>query len=263
MGIFDKNCIELARLHSDAVDYPKSGNPVALDKIPKPLFSQRPDWNAPETGNPNSDRYYSSQRAIGRLFRDIDLPDLLPPARPRRRNKRRGDDNLEDLNSNFSQLEVADHDFVELTIEHHVFQYIPVHRASPEDRVERMKSLFHRYVSELQTICSTCTLSHFRAGSLSEEEAIIGTIAQKSSQPRKRKDMMSKLREQTDILVRGIREEIAGDDGMTPYQVLEAGWLAWKLSLSERKSFGGESFGWVALGTIFEAIKDIERELDE
>jgi RNA-dependent RNA polymerase len=66
-GILDKNCIELARLHSDAVDYPKSGNPIALNKIPKPLFAQRPDWNAPETGNPNSDRYYESKRAIGCL----------------------------------------------------------------------------------------------------------------------------------------------------------------------------------------------------
>ena len=242
------------------MDYPKSGNPVALNRIPKPLFAQRPDWNAPETGNPNSDRYYQSQRIIGRLFREIDLPELPAPAR--KRNKRRGNDDLEHLSSTFSRLEVADHDFVE-SIEDRVSKYISVHQAPSEDQVEHMKSMFYRYVSDLKTTCSACTLSHVRAGSLSEEEAIIGTIAQKSSQPRKRKDMMSKLREQTDILVRGIREELAGDEEMTAYQALESGWLAWKLSLSERKSFGGESFGWVALGTIFESIKEIERKLDE
>lgn len=34
-GIFDQDCTTLSQLHSDAVDYPKSGQPVALKKIPK------------------------------------------------------------------------------------------------------------------------------------------------------------------------------------------------------------------------------------
>jgi hypothetical protein len=79
-GIFDENCITLANLHSNAVDYPKSGQPVPLEKIPKVKTRRRPDWHAPETIDPNaSSRFYQSRRAIGRLFRAIDLPVQQEP----------------------------------------------------------------------------------------------------------------------------------------------------------------------------------------
>jgi RNA-dependent RNA polymerase len=56
------------------------------------------------------------------------------------------------------------------------------------------------------------------------EEAVVGAIIQKSPQPRRRKDLISKLREQTDLL-RGIRKELAGDDD-TPLEFsLERSWL--------------------------------------
>jgi hypothetical protein len=54
-----------------------------------------------------------------------------------------------------------------------------------------------------------------RTSQLSEAEAIIGTIAQKTSQSRRRKEAMSKLREGTDMLVRSIREELARDVGVS------------------------------------------------
>jgi hypothetical protein len=50
-----------------------------------------------------------------------------------------------------------------------------------------------------------------------------------------------------------VREELARDN--------DTGGLFWKegggLSILERKSFGGESFEWVALWVIFEAIKEL------
>jgi RNA-dependent RNA polymerase len=65
-NIFDPKCFQLAQLHSDAVDYPKSGNPVDLRKIPKPDMKVKPDWHAPETISDLSGKYYESMRAIGR-----------------------------------------------------------------------------------------------------------------------------------------------------------------------------------------------------
>ena len=124
--------------------------------------------------------------------------------------------------------------------------------------VQYIKQIFERYVLELQTICVANALSHKRSVPLTEEEAMVGTIVQKTSQQRKRKHMISRLREQTDILVRGVREELAGDEDTPSRAFLERAWLAWQLSILERKSFGGESFGWVALGAMFEAIKEIE-----
>jgi hypothetical protein len=70
--------------------------------------------------------------------------------------------------------------------------------------------------------------------------------------------MMAKLREKTDVLVRGIREELAGETGVEEY--LERAWKAWELSVTQTqpKEFGAQSFGWVALGAIFDAIREIE-----
>jgi len=70
--------------------------------------------------------------------------------------------------------------------------------------------------------------------------------------------MMAKLRQSTDVLVRGIREELAGDIDVEEY--LGRAWMAWELSVTQtgRDDFGAQSFGWIALGAIFDAIREIE-----
>jgi RNA-dependent RNA polymerase len=59
-------CYQLAQVHSDAVDYPKSGQPVAHTSIPRPEIKVKPDWHAPETVVRTAGKYYESTRAIGR-----------------------------------------------------------------------------------------------------------------------------------------------------------------------------------------------------
>jgi RNA-dependent RNA polymerase len=251
-GIHDPGCLKLAGLHSDAVDYPKSGNPVAQSDIPRLRFREKPDWSAPETVSPDSSKYYVSQRAIGQLFRDIDLPPL---ARTHHRRE------VLEVSEALDRLSFGQ-DLIVDTIESRVGEFLDIQdiqdNRSPSSTSQYINQIFDRYVSELRVICVANALSHRRSASLTEEEAMIGTIVQKSSQQRKRRDMMSKLREQTDILVRGVREELAGDNDMLPTAHLERAWLAWQRSISEGESFGGKSFGWVALGAVFEAIKEIE-----
>ena len=46
-GIFDERCKALAHLHSNAVNYPKSGQPVKLDDILK-VDHSKPNYMAPE-----------------------------------------------------------------------------------------------------------------------------------------------------------------------------------------------------------------------
>ena len=76
-SVLDEDCMVLAQLHSDAVDYPKSSTPVPLYKLPKLKFRKKPDWSQPEITNDSKNAdYYPSQRAIGRLFRAIELPAL-------------------------------------------------------------------------------------------------------------------------------------------------------------------------------------------
>ncbi|KAJ7139818.1 RNA dependent RNA polymerase-domain-containing protein [Mycena epipterygia] len=264
-GILDPDCMKLAALHSDAVDYPKSGQPVAKNTIPKPKSPLKPDWHAPEVNVDLAD-YYPSTRAIGKLFRDIVLPEIPPGtfSHFERRMIKEGRmqapqvDNLADTLDGFD----LNDDPIVLAIEAHVGRYIRT-KARPAETVEYIAQIFSRYASELMGICVAHTLSHGKTALLSEEEAVVGTIVAKSSQPRKRTDLIAGLREKTDFLVRGVKEELMGDDNVTSKECLRRAWLSFELAIGEGKSFGAQSFIWIALGVIFDAIKELEEEAKE
>ncbi|TFK57359.1 RdRP-domain-containing protein [Heliocybe sulcata] len=264
-GIFDSDCMLLAQLHSDAVDYPKSGQPVPLKKIPKLKFRDKPDWNAPETVGASTEGYYDSQRAIGKLFRRIEMPAVHTVRRAARAQQRRQlHQEDEDLHELFARLDVAgtadgneDEDSaMTQALEEHVSQYISLDL--DRTAVESALALFRRYATELYTICAANSLSQSRSAVLTEEEAVVGTIVAQTSQPRMRRDLMSKLREQTAFLVTDIREELGGQNDMLEER-LEHAWIAWKVS-NALDSFGSRSFGWIALGLIFEITKAIDEE---
>jgi RNA-dependent RNA polymerase len=265
LGIIDPDCLTLARLHSDAVDYPKSGQPVLIDKIPKLKFRAKPDWDAPETAKRDSTAYYESRRALGRLSRAIDLPALTIVRRAERTQHRQlrtqREETLEDLEDLLENLHLNGDidDPVYIAVETRVAEFISID--PNHDLIQDISYLYYRYTSELHTICIAHTLAPQRNAMLTEEEAVIGTIVGKTSQPRLRKDMMGKMRELTDRLVREIREDIAGEDDTTLESPLERAWAAWQLSVAKSESFGARSFGWIALGVIFEAVKDIEEAL--
>jgi hypothetical protein len=231
-----------------------------LKELPK-VSKRKPDWHAPETVNPNNQKYYRSDRAIGRLFRAIDLPiEQEANSRPRRRRRRRARE-TEGIEERMNNLGVTDprQTYLFEVVQDRVNEMMYTDAEHDEGQVAAIESLFSRYAVELLAICMANTLSHMESAHLSEAEAIMGTIAQKTSQRQKRKEMMAKLREGTDRLVRGIREELAGDDSVSAEESLTRAWIAWDFSASQRR-FGAMSFGWVALGAIFEAIKEIEDE---
>lgn len=167
---------------------------------------------------------------------------------------------MQDSLGNFN-LADAWEDYLFSVVETHVQDFIDINWTRDEAEEASVSQLFKRYASELHGICASSSLSRTRSALISEEEAIVGTIAQKSSQPRKRKDMMAKLREDTDVLVRGIREGL-GEGASTTY--LERAWMAWELSVTQTriKEFGAQSFGWVALGAIFDAIRELKESDD-
>ena len=249
------------------MDFQKSGQPVALSSIPQLKFKARPDWNAPETVTMDTARFYQSKKAIGRLFRSINLPVMqkLKAKSNKQRQKPIADRELSleevlaglRLNQGDDDDEDEDEDIIRTVVKSHVDNFIntqPLEKAI----VQEVLQLFNRYASELLLICTTNSLTFTRSAILTEEEVIVGTISAKCSQPRKRKDMMAKLREHTNTLVTSIREDLLGDDDFPLEDGLMRAWVAWEISVVERDKFGGNSFGWVALGAIFEAIRDIE-----
>ncbi|TFA98712.1 RNA-dependent RNA polymerase 6 [Trichoderma ghanense] len=95
-GTFHPECIELAELHSTAVDFSKTGIPVTFPQLPK-AKRMRPDFLAPappahlydrdevnHIGDPDSDEddedrmgmnrqeYYKSHKILGELYRGVD-----------------------------------------------------------------------------------------------------------------------------------------------------------------------------------------------
>ena len=257
-NIFDADCLRLSNLHSDAVDYPKSGQPVNLQDIPRLKFKQRPDWGAPETVA-DSKRFYKSELAIGRLFRDIRLPATAREAGHEQRHRHRDQAAQEQVIDAFHRLINYEDDSVPMVVAERVSQFIGLGRHE-DDLVAEVWELYVGYVSELTAICVDHTLSYAKNAMLTEEEVVIGSIVAPCSQPRRRRDNMSHMREQATVLVDGVRDELEGEEGTLVEKSLERAWVAYRLAEMEGDAFGAKSFAWVALGVIFEAIKEIEED---
>ncbi|KAI0051419.1 RdRP-domain-containing protein [Auriscalpium vulgare] len=256
LGIKHPDCIELAKLHSDAVDYPKSGRPVSIKDVPYLKKGQRrPDWCAPETVDAQDDsKYYTSMSAIGRLFRRIDLPVLGNEPHRARGELEVGlsyDDIIEQVARAYPKSPLYN------AVEKRVAEFIPTE--VDEVHMSAAAHLLEVYADELQVICASNSLSRHRsAAMLTEEESTVGTIVAQCSQPRWRKDVMTRLRDQTDYLVKRIREEFEYEDD-SDEDWLERGWAAWKVACICDTAFGAKSFGWIALKVVFDAIREIEQ----
>ena len=255
----------LAQLHSDAVDYPKSSTPVPLQKIPRLKFKEKPDWNQPETMNDSkSADYYPSQRAIGRLFRAIELPalDIVQRVNKTQRKKLREEEGEEEgdrLVTQLGRMRLRDDDQVDVAVYGRITDFIDVTDVDPDHRVSAF-TLFDRYTAELKAICAAHTISYRRDAMLTEEEATVGTIVARTSQPRYRRDMISKLREQTNLQVKGVRNELVSEEDGFETKLHKA-WALWRVTQEERELMGARSLGLIALGIIFDTIREFEEEL--
>lgn len=269
-GIFDKDCLALAQLHSDAVDYPKTGTPVPMQTIPKDPGGL-PDWSQPEIIlNGPGVQYYPSKTALGVLYRDIHLYDPISHRR-RRGGRNRGkrhwhEEEGDDGDELPAQLPVGSLSMDEGTVYEAVISRTrALGLGQPSD--DRYKSLaediFVTFASQLEHICASHTLSN-KYERLSEVEAILGVISERTSQTRRRKELMAKLREYTAQLVTDIRWEFQMGEGehSDPRNRLALALTAWEFSRKRilAKEFGARSFWWICLGAIFEAIRIIEDE---
>lgn len=218
-GIFDDACFKLAQLHSDAVDYPKSGNPVDMADIPRPDVRVKPDWHAPETISDLAGKYYTSERAIGkyvvrlgwvctridhynsRLARAVKLPALAIVQNMRQQRE----ESLRDSNQrSITELTVAlnvdgtkasHFSNIPRLIKQHIRAELPEIILPPveEHEVKDAWDLLQSFSNQTHHVCSSYTLFQAKEAMLMEQEILIGTIVAKSSQPRKRHDLMAKV----------------------------------------------------------------------
>ncbi|KAK7693714.1 hypothetical protein QCA50_003286 [Cerrena zonata] len=260
-GIFTPDCLRLSQLHSDAVDYPKTGRPVFIQVK---RFDSQPDWRAPETSaSRDRTQYYESTRAIGRLSRAIDLPDqpVHDAELDQRRRLQLGQFvDLEDVIAGIYATTISESDGPLVFAVYTRVKEIIAHAADQPDVdiIFELWDLLQQYTSQIQSICADHTLSHARNALLTEEEVTVGTIVAKSSQPRRRKEIMTKMRERTAALALEVGLRIEGDEEPSPRESLERAWVAFRIANLEQDAFGTRSFGWIALGETFSAIKKIE-----
>ncbi|KAF8299894.1 RdRP-domain-containing protein [Clavulina sp. PMI_390] len=77
-GSFDRDCLKLAELASQAVDFQKSGVPVNFGLLPRGRSRFRPDFLARPEEDPVKDCYQST-RALGVLFRAVPVQKYARP----------------------------------------------------------------------------------------------------------------------------------------------------------------------------------------
>ncbi|KAI0362487.1 RdRP-domain-containing protein [Trametes cingulata] len=250
-GTSDPACIELARLCSQAVDYPKNGVPVDIFDSPRLLIREKPDWKKAEDSDPRDTDYYFSSRALGELFRSIDLNNLrlpttsapipeggvvLPPQR---------EQPLSDV------ISVALRPFIESQL--HYFY-------NADTNVAEIKGVFLQYEQEMRYICITHALSDAPDIRLREEEVVVGTILAVCSQHRWRKDRMHRMRLHSSALVDDIKRRLYQpadvrnpEQGELLYGLSQA-WLAWDFGMRNRTVFGARSFSLIALGVVLDTL---------
>lgn len=253
------DCLRLAQMATEAVDFAKSGYPADLTGMPQLHYRQRPDWSAGEMVQNNYGNYYNSTHALGVLFRMIMLPSswsYQDSYEPEEWNNTEND--LVEALENFSLEHINGpaliSDEISQLLKPLVEMWTPV--TLNADTADAILPQFRAFAIELQYIAANCSLVSRR--SLSEEECWAGTIAAKSSQPRARQELQARVREQCDRLVASVRALLAFNEQEELEDWLHRTWVAWLVSKSLGNTFGARSYGYIALGSMFEALKDLE-----
>jgi len=180
----DPDCIKLAGLHSQAVDFPKTGSPVSFTELPKPKSKEKPDWYANET-NHNKRDFYESTRIIGELFRKIDLPAVPEAQRLARRQRKKLQDSVHNLETEaVMHIYSKNDDAISGPLKNLMNECLDIDAHASEDisvQISELLDVFYVHAAELDHICKNHSLAKFAP--LTEEEVVAGTIVAKCSQP--------------------------------------------------------------------------------
>ncbi|KAH9996136.1 RNA dependent RNA polymerase-domain-containing protein [Russula compacta] len=241
-GVFDDWCMELARLCTQVADFAKSGHPVDIHgNLPKPLIKFKPDWHKAEVTGARELDYYVSDRALGLLFRNIELNDPDEP--------------IEGVPTE-SQGETAPvEDAISRALAPLIQRLLNQDDAEPPESENGFAEELHaRYVPEMRYICITHTLIDAPEASLKEEEVVLGTILSFCTQPRWRAIRSYRMRLHAGGLV--IRSEGPPTEDQLRAGLLRA-WAVWVWAQHHRELEFIESLSLIMLGVILDCLKDL------
>jgi RNA-dependent RNA polymerase len=246
--------MNLAKLCSQAVDYAKNGNPVEIhSNFPKPLMKFKPDWHKTEVTGARELDYYISERALGSMFRNIELLDPEGPVEGLPTTPPQEKPPLEDPIS----------DVLAPLVQRALNSDTETDHADPDSEGENGHAELHEhYVREMRYICVTHTLVDAPDVRLKEEEVVLGTILANCVQSRWRSDRTYRMKLHVEGLLGDIRGKILQIEG-TPTQeqlrpCLSRAWAVWAWAQHHRDEEFIESFSLITLGVIIDNLKRLE-----
>ncbi|RPD60068.1 RdRP-domain-containing protein [Lentinus tigrinus ALCF2SS1-7] len=259
-GVLDPDCMKLAQLCSQAVDYPKNGVPVNIDDLPRPYIRAKPDWKKKEDKDARPGDYYESDRALGELFRNINVGTFEAPPSSYPNGAPLTPIWEEPLSDNISKALTRD-----------VKRYL--HYVENEEAdIAEIELLFRYYARELAYICLTHAPSENTDVRLSEEEVSLGVILAQCSQRRWKKGRMHRMREHVGQLVKDVKENRRRGLGVPSKRekseepnredimlALAKGWVAWDFGMRNRGTFGARSFALIGLGVVCGMLEMLEK----
>ena len=247
-GVFDERCMKLAKLCSQAIDFATNGNPVDIyNNVPKLLIKYRPDWHKAEVTGTRQLDYYVSDRALGYMFRNIEVHDPDEP--------------IEGLPAKFPETTAPLKDPISRALAPLIRHALNADDTEPgaENENSHAEQLHAHYVCEMQYICVTHTLSDAPGIRLQEEEVVLGAILAKCVQARWRTDRACRMRLHAEGLVNDIRQQIIQSEEALTEDQLRSGllraWKMWAWAQYHRYDEFIESFSLIALGLMFDYLE--------
>jgi RNA-dependent RNA polymerase len=189
--------------------------------------------------------YYRSDKALGQLYRAIQIEkpssfaDIrLPPG-----------------------LEVGPA-YISKRLRPLVEKHFPPSTGNKNDQrviTTKLVNWFKDYVAELTHIAHAHSLSTDALVRLDEQELVLGTIMAPSTQPRHRREKVARLKLHMRNLVKmtalNFGQLKANTTRMELQSSLKMAWESWEFSVNQADTFGGPSFGLIALGYTLRVLK--------
>jgi len=243
--------MRLAELCSQGVDYAQNGNPVDIyNNRPRPLIKFKPDWHKAEVTGTRELDYNISDRALGHLYRNIELNDTKLP--------------IKDLLTEHPGETAPLQDLISRAIKPLIQHTLNTDGTEQPDREDEHTERVHEhYVREMRYTCVTHTLVDKPDVRLTEEEIVLGTILANCTHPRWRLDKLYRMRLHVGGLLAFIRTQVVKSEGegeLTDEELragLSQAWKAWVWAQHHRDREFIESYSLILLGIIFDCLRNL------
>jgi hypothetical protein len=256
-GARDKDCGTHSRLAAQATDFPKTGHPVDMDAAPrvsmrpKPDFiSQRSEGSVDATGKrryqpPDNTLYYRSEKALGRMYRAVNIQQLLDKLIFNGKGNENGPRELW------------------RDVERRLRNVKPSYQFEWPTYLAKAKSTFQYYVTQLNIIKRRFHPRPWMGESLREEEVFLQCIEidadKKKLRGRGAYDFLDGLKIEYGELV----HEISKCSGTQREKFI---WFSACFYVGITESDGckeGESFAWLVIPDLFESNRKLEKIIAE